>query len=62
MWEAPVENLTLLGGYDADFETRDPWQNLAQLHWDKASKFPKNPKVTAGARAKDLPVSFAATK
>ncbi|MFL5321467.1 MAG: right-handed parallel beta-helix repeat-containing protein, partial [Myxococcaceae bacterium] len=27
--------------------------------WDKALKlFPKNPKVTAGARAKDLPVSF----
>jgi hypothetical protein len=38
MWEVPVENLTLLGGYDASFKARDPWKNLTQLHWDKASK------------------------
>lgn len=31
-----------------------PWEKALQL-------FPTNPKVTAGARAKDLPVSFAAT-
>ena len=29
-----------------------PWENALQL-------FPKNPKVTAGARAKDLPVAYA---
>ncbi|MDX2012306.1 MAG: hypothetical protein SFW67_19070 [Myxococcaceae bacterium] len=38
MWEVPVDDVTLLGGYDADFKSRDPWKNLTKLHWDKASK------------------------
>lgn len=38
MWEVPFDNLTLLGGYDADFKSRDPWKNVTQLHWDKSPK------------------------
>ncbi len=38
MWEVPVDELQLLGGYDADFKTRDPWKNPTQLLWDAASK------------------------
>lgn len=38
MWEVPVDEVQLLGGYDADFKSRDPWKNLTQLHWDKSSK------------------------
>jgi hypothetical protein len=38
MWEVPVDDLTLLGGYDERFGARDPWKNVTQLHWDKASK------------------------
>ena len=38
MWEVPVDDLQLLGGYDAEFKSRDPWKNLTQLHWDKGSK------------------------
>jgi hypothetical protein len=38
MWEVPFDNLTLLGGYDADFKTRDPWKNVTELYWDPASK------------------------
>src|SRR5438874_2076816 len=37
-WEVPVDDLTLLGGYDASFKTRDPWKNSTQLLWDKTSK------------------------
>ncbi|GMU59626.1 MAG: hypothetical protein AMXMBFR34_13890 [Myxococcaceae bacterium] len=38
MWEVPVDDVTLLGGYDADFKSRDPWKNSTQLLWDKSSK------------------------
>lgn len=38
MWEIPVDDVQLLGGYDADFKSRDPWKNLTRLHWDKSSK------------------------
>lgn len=38
MWEIPVDDLQLIGGYDASFKTRDPWKNLTQLLWDKDSK------------------------
>src|SRR5262245_24134328 len=34
MWEAPVDDLSLVGGYDASFKTRDPWKNPTQLLWD----------------------------
>ena len=37
-WEVPFDNVSLLGGYDADFKTRDPWKNLTQLLWEKGSK------------------------
>lgn len=48
MWELPVDDLTLLGGYDADFKSRDPWRNLTQLLWDKASKNrPKQERVVS---------------
>ena len=26
-WKIPIRNLTLLGGYDAEFSARDPWKN-----------------------------------
>jgi hypothetical protein len=38
MWEVPVDDLQLLGGYDAGFKSRDPWKNVTQLLWDKSSK------------------------
>src|SRR3954463_10970288 len=38
MWEVPVDDVQLLGGYSADFKSRDPWKNLTQLLWDKNSK------------------------
>lgn len=38
MWEAPFDDVTLLGGYDAEFRSRDPWKHPTQLHWDQASK------------------------
>jgi hypothetical protein len=38
MWEVPFDDVSLLGGYDADFKARDPWKNLTQLHWDPSSK------------------------
>src|SRR3954467_13499180 len=37
-WELPVDDLTMLGGDDASFKTRDPWKNLTELIWDKSSK------------------------
>ncbi|MBX5484255.1 MAG: hypothetical protein IRZ16_20720 [Myxococcaceae bacterium] len=37
-WEVPVDRITLLGGYDAQFKTRDPWKNVTQLLWSKDSK------------------------
>lgn len=37
-WEVPVDDLTLLGGYDQSFKTRDPWKNRTELLWDKTSK------------------------
>lgn len=51
MWEVPVDDLTLLGGYDAEFKARDPWKNLARLHWDKASKNrPKQERVLSNKK------------
>jgi hypothetical protein len=38
MWEVPVDDVQLLGGYSADFSARDPWKNVTQLLWDKTSK------------------------
>ncbi len=48
MWEIPFDDVQLLGGYDADFKSRDPWKHLTQLHWDKASKNrPKQERLTS---------------
>lgn len=37
-WEIPFDDVQLIGGYDQEFKTRDPWKNLTQLHWKKGSK------------------------
>src|SRR6185436_16815262 len=37
-WEVPFDDVTMLGGYDQSFKSRDPWKNLTQLLWDKTSK------------------------
>lgn len=51
MWEVPVDDLTLIGGYDGDFKTRDPWKNLTQLLWDKGSKNrPKQERIYSGKK------------
>lgn len=48
MWEVPVDDVQLLGGYDADFKSRDPWKNVTQLLWDKNSKNrPKQERVVS---------------
>ncbi len=45
-WEIPFDDVQLLGGYDAEFKTRDPWKNLTQLLWDKTSKnWPKQERI-----------------
>ena len=31
VWKLPFARLQLLGGYDADFKTRDPWKHLTEL-------------------------------
>ncbi len=38
MWLLPAEGIQLLGGYDNDFKSRDPWTNRSELLWDPASK------------------------
>lgn len=51
MWEVPVDDVTLLGGYDASFTTRDPWKHLTQLLWDPASKNrPKQERVLSNKK------------
>ncbi|HET8889251.1 MAG TPA: right-handed parallel beta-helix repeat-containing protein [Candidatus Angelobacter sp.] len=39
-WRIAIRNLTLLGGYDADFAVRDPWANPTRflLHEDEKAK------------------------
>ncbi|MBL8739103.1 MAG: hypothetical protein JNL12_21940, partial [Planctomycetes bacterium] len=37
-WTIPFDGVQLLGGYTADFASRDPWSHPTQLLWDKASK------------------------
>src|SRR5581483_102918 len=38
VWELPFANIQLIGGYDKDFKTRDPWTNRTQLLWEPTSK------------------------
>src|SRR5687767_1417712 len=37
-WEIPFDNVQLIGGYDAEFKTRNPWKNVTELWWDPKSK------------------------
>ncbi|MBI3854557.1 MAG: right-handed parallel beta-helix repeat-containing protein [Planctomycetes bacterium] len=38
VWKIPFDNVQLIGGYDQDFKTRDPWTNRTELKWDEKSK------------------------
>jgi hypothetical protein len=38
LWEVPFDNVQLIGGYDQEFKTRDPWTNRTELKWDDKSK------------------------
>lgn len=33
-WKISIRNLTMLGGYDSDFTTRDPWKNPTRFELD----------------------------
>ena len=33
-WEVPFDDISLFGGYDASFKSRDPWKHLTQLLWE----------------------------
>jgi hypothetical protein len=45
-WKVPFDNLQVLGGYDNDFKTRDPWTNRTELKWDESSKnWPNEPRI-----------------
>lgn len=37
-WEIPFDNVQLVGGYDKEFKSRDPWTNRTELLWDAKSK------------------------
>lgn len=50
-WEIKFDGVQLIGGYDKDFKSRDPWKNSTQLLWDKASKnWPKEDRLQSTAR------------
>ena len=50
-WEIPFDKVELLGGYDAEFTARDPWQHPTQLCWDSASKnWPKTDRLRSNSR------------
>lgn len=50
-WELPFDGVQLIGGYDKDFKTRDPWTNSTQLLWDKTSKnWPKQERLSSRAK------------
>ncbi len=50
-WEIPVDRVQLLGGYDAQFVARDPWQQPTKLCWDNTSKnWPKGERLHSGSR------------
>ncbi|HZE96331.1 MAG TPA: right-handed parallel beta-helix repeat-containing protein [Planctomycetota bacterium] len=38
LWKLPFDNIQLIGGYDKEFKTRDPWTNRTELKWDETSK------------------------
>jgi len=38
LWKIPFDNIQLIGGYDKEFKTRDPWKFRTELKWDETSK------------------------
>ncbi|HUR39211.1 MAG TPA: right-handed parallel beta-helix repeat-containing protein [Planctomycetota bacterium] len=38
IWEIPFDGVQLIGGYDKEFKSRDPWTNRTELLWDAKSK------------------------
>jgi hypothetical protein len=50
-WAIPFDNVTLMGGYKADWSARDPWQFKSVLIWDINSKNrPKGERLTANVK------------
>lgn len=49
-WKIPFDNVTMLGGYNAQFTERNPWVHHSELLWDKKSKnWPKEERVSSTA-------------
>lgn len=47
-WEVPFDRISLIGGYDAAFQKRDPWHQRSMLCWDKTSKnWPKQERLSS---------------
>jgi hypothetical protein len=50
-WVVPFDNIQLIGGYDNDFKTRDPWTNRTELKWDDKSKnWPLNQRLQGNVK------------
>ena len=50
-WAVPFDGVQVLGGYDTDFKTRDPWKNLTRLEYDATSKnWPKDERLRSTSR------------
>lgn len=48
-WKLPFDGVQLIGGYDQNFGTRDPWKNHTELLWDSTGKnWPKEERVGGG--------------
>ena len=51
-WSIPFDGVSLIGGYDAAFRQRDPWQRRARLAWDpKSRNSPQQERLTSSAKA-----------
>lgn len=44
-FEFPFDNVTMLGGYNADFTERNPWKNKTELAWDQNKNRPNQARV-----------------
>lgn len=50
-WVIPFDGVQVIGGYDKDFTSRDPWANRTELLWDKTSKnWPKEDRVMSNMK------------
>jgi len=45
LWKVPFDNIQLIGGYDKEFKTRDPWTNRTELKWDEGKNYPNAPRL-----------------